>query len=230
MGPISKISKDLIVALTNREWNNMKSEIDKPQTKENIQLFLDAVDSGNMKEVKRLLPLLDPAFNNSVALRLAVEQDHVTLVQLLLPVSDPKANESEALRIAVRRGHTKMVELLAPVSAAKVCANMCLRLASANGLREIAEILLPYSDPQDNQCAALQQAVIYRHKELIELLLPVSDYRLVVDVFQNQKCSALAEDLKKYIEDYEIKQQKDRLESAINTINKPKVPATKRKI
>lgn len=107
---IQNLNEDMDIAL-DEEMDN-PNEVGRPA----LGYFLtEAAESGDIDELARLLPLCDPKFGNSQALRFAALHGQIECVKLLIPVSDPKAEDSFALRWAVERGHTDIVELLIPV-------------------------------------------------------------------------------------------------------------------
>jgi len=118
-----------------------------PTTPENTQFLIDAAEQGNTDEVRRLIPLSDPKYARSSALRIAAQNGHVQCVALLIPVSDPKEWDNFALQAAAVSGHSKCVELLIPVSEPKCDDSYALYRAVENGHTQCVDLLYPVSDP-----------------------------------------------------------------------------------
>lgn len=114
---------------------------------ENTQLLIEAAEQGNADEVCRLIPLSDPKYARSSALRIAAQNGHVQCVALLIPVSNPKEWDNFALNVAATNGHTQCVELLIPVSEPKSDDSYALQSAVENGHTPCVDLLYPVSEP-----------------------------------------------------------------------------------
>jgi len=112
--------------------------------------FWDAVESGDLETVKRLVEtrLVDPKGSDSEALRLAALNGHLEVMQFLLPHANPKAYGSQAFRVAAGNGHLEIVKFLLPHSDPKAHYSEALRWAAENGHFEIVQFLIPHSDPK----------------------------------------------------------------------------------
>lgn len=115
------------------------------KTHQTNELLNHAAMRGNIKEVKRLLPLSDPTYNRSSALNAAATFGHTKCVELLIPVSQPE--KSYALYWAAYYGHTDIVAMLIPVSDPHHKQSMALQSAAKNGHKECVDLLYPVSDP-----------------------------------------------------------------------------------
>lgn len=116
----------------------------------NTHLLIAAAMQGNDSEVERLIPLSDPAFNDSQALCFSAANGHIRCVELLIPVSDPLSSDSVALRMAVCNSHL-----------------------------ECARLLVPVSDPMAGDNTILLAAVLSKNEESVALLYPVSNVERV---------------------------------------------------
>lgn len=224
MGPISKIGKDLIVALTNRDWSNVEQLLplyapDKSNLEEIAGVLLAACQFGHVGTVEKVVEMkLNPMIFSETynhTLNKAVNSGYTEIVKLLLPVYDPAADNSFALASAARSGNTKIVELLLPVSDPKENNSLALQWAAQEGYEDIVKILLPQSDPKTNDSLALKWAAEYYDDStnIIKMLIPVSDYYGVSESLSHDEFAS--ERLKKCIEDYEVFSVKERLEEAV---------------
>ena len=118
------------------------------QWDDNTEALCAAALSGDLAEVKRLIPLSNPLDNDSEALQKAAAGGHVACVRLLLPVSDPQAADSMALYLASSNGFSECVRLLAPHSAAPVFSGSALTSAVFNDHHECVAILAPLCGPE----------------------------------------------------------------------------------
>lgn len=164
-----------------------------------------AVDSENIEYLKTLLPLCDPKYNGSEALKHAIRYKRIQAIELLLPLSDsdgvnatsllldvvknknphytalllpisnPKHNNSEALRIAASNNYIETVKLLIPVSDPQANNSQALLAAAENQAVECVRLLIPVSNPQANNSQALLAAVVSNNVDCVRMLVPVSD-------------------------------------------------------
>jgi ankyrin repeat protein len=80
--------------------------------------FLNAVRTGNLALVNLTLELdlIDPSFENNIAIREASEHGHVNIVDRLLRDTkkrvDPSVNDNYAISISSRNGHVAVVDRL----------------------------------------------------------------------------------------------------------------------
>lgn len=105
--------------------------------------FCVAIMDGDISEVQRLMLLINPKDNNSVALSLAAEYGHAQLVALLLTVCEPN---SHFLLLAAQRGHTECVELLIPHCNTHDFNSVALQDAARRQHWECVNLLYPHSD------------------------------------------------------------------------------------
>lgn len=147
-------------------------------------------------------------------------------INRLLEIVDPKLHNSDALRWAVTYGQTEVVKLLLPVSDPKANNSQALFWAAAKGFTDIVLLLIPVSDPKICKSSTLRAAVRNTHLECIKLLLPVSDYNSVLTEIVSPIEIAL---LLKCIDEYEIAQQKERLQKSLTDVSDYKT-SNKRKV
>lgn len=109
-------------------------------------LFQSAVAGDLASLTKCVKSALYSVKEISVALLCASEQGHAECVAFLIPVSDPAYNNSQSLRWAAERGHAQVVELLIPVSDPKACDNEAIKWALEKENKDCVRLLLPVSD------------------------------------------------------------------------------------
>lgn len=131
-----------------------------------------AAERGHVECVKILIPVSQPAENDSFALWWAAEKGHTECVRLLIPVSD--MTRCQALKSAANYGHTACVELLKDVSNLNENAE-ALCLAAGNNHIECVRLLLTVMDAKWGNQAALFSALQKGYAPIVELLLPYSD-------------------------------------------------------
>lgn len=144
-----------------------------------------AVQELRSEAVALLIPLTDPAADNSAALRLAVASrprpfsswdDREECVRALLCVSDATVFNSEPLRSEIEGAmQPEVIQMLLSASDAKAGHSGALRAAARRGDPEILALLLPASDPEASQSDALMLAAKLGHAECVELLLSASN-------------------------------------------------------
>lgn len=144
---------------------------------DNKHPLLQAAETGDCKEVERLIPLSDPG-TNSEALITAARMNHVNCVSVLIPVADCKENNSMALQWAARYGHSECVALLAPLSDCDegFAGFTPLRMAAEWGHEECVQLLISTSIEKNS--AALHSAAMRGHSNCVKILIPVSDPNL----------------------------------------------------
>lgn len=86
------------------------------QYAQNTKMLFDAIKSGCIEDVERLIPVSDPQSDESLCLWVAADIGRIDIVKLLMPVSDPKARENSALRIAALNQNVELVKYLLPFS------------------------------------------------------------------------------------------------------------------
>lgn len=76
--------------------------------------LLEAVKQNNISEVQRIIPLSDPEYDKSYALRTAANLGHLECVRLLIPVCNSIEGRTQALaaaysqqQLGVASGHGK---------------------------------------------------------------------------------------------------------------------------
>ena len=142
-----------------------------------------AVQELRPEAVARLIPLTDPAADNSAALRLAVASrprsscaDREACVRALLSVSDATVFNSEPLRSEIEGAmQPEVIQMLLSASDAKAAHSSALRSAARRGDPDVLALLLPVSDPEASQSDALMLAAKLGHAECVELLLLASN-------------------------------------------------------
>lgn len=116
-------------------------------TKTNTDLLFQSATAGDLVTLKKCVKsALYSVKEISVALLCASEQGHAECVAFLIPVSDPAYNNSQSLRWAAERGHAQVVELLIPVSDPKACDNEAIKWALEKENKDCVRLLLPVSD------------------------------------------------------------------------------------
>lgn len=168
----------------------------------NTGLLFVATKNNDVDEVKRLIPISDPKMEDSSALLRAVDNVDMTMLELLIPIYDPHRKNRSVLQYAAEKGHTECVNLLIPVS-----------------------------DPKTNNSGALLISVINEHIECIKCLIPVSDYQQVLTTLTQQSTMQNLHVLQRFVDEYEVLMQKERLTEEIKSLQEPKQDNThKRKM
>lgn len=157
--------------------------------------LVQACKDGCLDEVERLLPITDPKTQDCAPLQWAAWRGVLEIVQRLLPLSTPIPRQCAGLQMAVAQGHIEIVKLLMAVDDPKKLNSEPLQIAVYNNNLDMMELLIPVSDHQ----AALRSI---RHKNT-QMLRPT-------DTTVFEQC----------IEEYEIRQQRKRLNQALK---QPKV-------
>lgn len=219
------------VAQGNIHTIDLTTIVQRRLLQENSQSLIVEATNGNTQRVKDLIPVSDPTMENSQALRFAARSGHTDIVQLLIPVSDLKANATQALWAAAQEGHVECVKLLIPVADPKAQKSEALQLATMNGHIECVKLLIPVSDPKAGQSASLQWALQLakpdsNHLECVKLLIPVSNCDEVLSRLQEKHKNVLIT----CMEEYDIKQQKERLLNRLHRVADIKNNSNKRKI
>lgn len=170
---------------------------------DNDSALIQACKKGNLKEVKRLLPLSNPQTHNSVAIRWAAEYGCLEIVQLLAPLSNLHSQGCFAVQAAAVHGRV-----------------------------EILKCLLEYDIPPATQRSALELAAPMYNPEIFKLLIPGSNYQQVLHNIQQANAARVSYGqidttvLEQCIEEYENEQQRLRLETAVGSLK----PSHARKI
>lgn len=180
---------------------------------DNTEALCAAAQSGDLAEVKRLIPLSNPLDNDSEALQKAAAGGHVACVRLLLPVSDPQAQDGMALYLASSGGFAECVRLLAPHSDAaafkgsaltsavfndhhecvailaplcgpEICRKALLDAVRKNSFRS-AEVLWPYVNEKFRSTRPLANALERKQEEMIAFLIPRSNLRTTLTWMRN---------------------------------------------
>lgn len=132
-----------------------------------LRVFVSAACRGGLEVVQMLLPLVDPGYDESVALRLAAANGHMDVVRELIPVSDVSALKSLALQRAAGGGHADVVRALLPYSDARACDSMSLCWAAGHGDIGLVRTLIPLSDVTPR---AIRWARDQGHEEVVREL------------------------------------------------------------
>ena len=148
-----------------------------PSREEAHSHFTQAIYTGDLTELERWLPHVDPAADDSRALRIAADQGHLAVVERLLPFSDPKAHSSKAFYCACRNGHLAIAQRLAPLSDVGDRNHRAFWSAVSEGHESIVAFLLDlgYYDFQAEPSKLLSLAAFFGHVGVARLLLPHSD-------------------------------------------------------
>lgn len=110
-------------------------------------LLEEAIGTNNIEQVRRLIPLADPAYLPQ-ALYLAASWAVAGAVEALIAVADPVPHNSRALQAAAEGGSIKCVELLIPLSTNRTDNSAALFEALWNGHLDIMDLLYPHCCPQ----------------------------------------------------------------------------------
>lgn len=132
--------------------------------------LLAAVRGGHVECASAILPIADPLFRESLALRSAARSGSTDCVRLLLPLSDPLAANFEALLMASKDGHAECLRLLASAPWPWRSIHDALAHAAGAGHVECVKILIPLSDSWEGASDALQLAAGNGHLECAQLL------------------------------------------------------------
>lgn len=76
----------------------------------------EAAGDGLLSMVELLIPVSDPTYQHSQALRFAAENNHLECVRALISVSDPKSQNSAAIVAMLHHTNQEGVDLLFDVS------------------------------------------------------------------------------------------------------------------
>jgi hypothetical protein len=129
---------------------------------------------GDIQSLNIVMPLFDPASNDSQALCAAVESGSLECCARLLPFSNPLARKSSAFRVAAALGHLDIVRMLASFSGHADFDSDALRSAAAAGDTNVVRFLLASgpSDPNARDSVALRHAARDGHAEIVAALRP----------------------------------------------------------
>lgn len=180
----------------------------------NTELLCEASKTGNLDEVRRLIPVSNPKAYDSVALRRAAQNGHTECVKVLIPVS---GIFSEALCWAAHNGHPDCVELLISVLES-IDGMKALLWAAEQGHAECVQLLIPISDPKKYYSRALQLAARNGHTPCVELLYPVSDPIVALKTLQESYPDQPKKwiDLEQHMEAEEAKRLRDVLSNEVD--------------
>lgn len=165
--------------------------------------------------------------HNTELLLQACQKGRLNEVKRFLPVSDP-TSYSKALRWAAQEGHVDIVQLLLPVSNPKARNSCALRWAAELGHTECVKLLLPFSNPKDLDSQALLNAAEGGFIDIVRLLIPVSDCNSALNVLQSEGNDITL--LQQCMNEYEVMQQKKRLNTALSETVDTKKNSIKRKL
>lgn len=145
----------------------------------------EAAGHGNTDEVRRLIPISDPKFNDSQALIWAAAYGHTECVRLLIPVSDANPEDAAPLFKSAQNGHAECVQLLLPVTD-PLHYPRALNFAAMEGRRDCVEILMRVTDPTDEHSNALRTASRCGRNDIVDVLFEVSDVDTALDILMGQ--------------------------------------------
>lgn len=123
------------------------SMLSEEEIRNNSLKLIAAAENADTTQLKNLIPLSDPFFNQSAALQMAASCGNVEAVRLLIPVSNPKANKSSSLWMAAEMGHLEIVKLLIPCCDPLALNSYALQVAVLEKRADCVEALYPHSDP-----------------------------------------------------------------------------------
>jgi hypothetical protein len=145
---------------------------------EAVKKLIEAVKNGHFAEVERLLrdPIVTPAYNDNIIIKLAAENGHLEIVQLLLrdPRVDPCNMTREKFNPAITKGKDKRDAYTSNETGPE---NAPVNLATKNGHTKVVEVLL--KDQRVNQTNDHHETIKYAAKlgwlEIVNLLLTNSN-------------------------------------------------------
>ena len=147
--------------------------------------LIRAARDGQTDEVRRLIPISDPKYDDSAALYWAAAKGHTECVRLLVPVSDANSDEASPLFKSAQNGHAECVQLLLPVTD-PIHYPRALNFAAMEGRRDCVEILMRVTDPTDEHSNALRTASRYSRHDIVDVLLETSDPDTALDILMGQ--------------------------------------------
>lgn len=133
-----------------------------------------AAANGNVAELERLFPMVNPKFEADRPWRLAIENGHIECVKSLIRIGMP-TEYNYALKVAARVGNLECVKLLIPLCHFNVEDFMTLSEAATHGHAHCVEELITVCDPKSGSSFALRGAARNGHVECVKLLIPVSN-------------------------------------------------------
>lgn len=117
---------------------------------DNNEKLIDAVRFNDAEQVRKMIPISDPRYLQSHALRLAARMGHPQCLKLLIPVSDCDEFDYEALIHASIKGNVECVRLLIAHSNTHACSTALgaalLRESATDGHKHCAQALYDVSD------------------------------------------------------------------------------------
>lgn len=170
----SDLANELLPKVASLGWTAAASDLLPYGDQASInQSLASASLHGRLDMVEMLLPLAEPLWRNSEALRCASSAGSVDVVKRLWFLSDPEKYGHMALVDAASCGRQEVVNAILPLLDGGDFDGSALIAASGRGCLKMAEILLPFSHPMAQNSAALAAAA--GHVEIVRLLLPLSD-------------------------------------------------------
>ena len=146
----------------------------------------EASGHGHTDEVRRLIPISNPKFNDSQALIWAAAHGHTECVELLIPVSNANSSDDAApLFKSAQNGHTECVQLLLSVTD-PIHYPRALNFAAMEGRRDCVEILMRVTDPTDEHSNALRTASRYSRHDIVDVLFEASAPETALDILMGQ--------------------------------------------
>lgn len=151
------------------------------------QGFKYACIKSNAAAYDLLLPLIDPKYNFSEALRIVSYNGIGEMVQRLLPISDPTAMGCVALKSAAEGGHWSVLEqLMSNVEESSLPQEVVediIRCAARAANVQFLKRLLPFNAEQLNGCYVVLAAE-KGDREAVDLLYPHSDVFYIPSMLQ----------------------------------------------
>jgi ankyrin repeat protein len=136
------------------------------------------------------IPGVDPAFNQSCALRVAAANGNVNVVDYLLPLSDPSAMDNAAYYDALKHGYTEVGQHLLDSGRLVPPKGLLNALidAAAGGRYENVALLLQFNriapvDERVTDYTPLLRAIEISRNDIVELIM--NDQVIRVNVFDS---------------------------------------------
>lgn len=153
----------------------MSKSLLKKQLSLNSQALVQAAKDNNVEKVQHLIPLVDCAYHDHLAFRMAAKHGAFECLKLLAPHSPMNVKNSIALRRAAELGRVDMIEFLLPHCDPTAQYGEALTNTVRYGHWDAFEILLPLCDPKTQRSHALSVAAVVGRLDFVQRLIPLCD-------------------------------------------------------
>lgn len=166
-----------------------------------LKAFTLAAGSGAVEMLRLLVDWVDPAQNNSAALRFAAASGRLSCVEFLLPLSGPCSARGMALARAAANGHVECVAAILPTARAEANGGEALTLAVKGGWHDCVKILTAESELASSSCKAIETAARRGSAADLKVMAPHATAGQLVNAIVvaaqqgHAECALLARDL-----------------------------------